>query len=361
MQYASGLVYGKEGFFRGSLGFEDGVIKEVNSREERRAISKGIIIPNFFNAHVHIGDSIVREEARGTVEEVFGPKGIKAQHLVAASDDNLADSIKLTLRNMISNGISGFCDFREGGLRGLGPLYLALFSSHLRCVALGRPEENKYTEMETEAVLKIADGIAPSALSDWDYDELKQLAEVTKAKGKIFALHASEAVREDISQVLALKPDFLVHMTKATDDDLAVCAEANVPVVVCPRNNAYFGNLIDLPRMLEKGIDLMFGTDNVMLNSPSLLSEMEFAYRLSKLHGDLKCEDVFGIALRARTFFGRQEDFEAGQRADFSVLESLGPIADLEKDPFYHIVLRATESNIGLVCIGEHLHSKNKH
>ena len=64
-------------------------------------------------------------------------------------------------------------------------------------------------EMEVEAILKIADGIGASALSDWDADDLRSLAGMAKAKGKLFALHASEAVREDIATILALKPDFL--------------------------------------------------------------------------------------------------------------------------------------------------------
>ena len=79
MQYVGGLVYNGEEFFRGSLGFEDGAIKEITDKEERRAIARGIVIPNFFDAHVHIGDSIVREEVRGSVEEVFGPEGFKVK------------------------------------------------------------------------------------------------------------------------------------------------------------------------------------------------------------------------------------------------------------------------------------------
>jgi cytosine/adenosine deaminase-related metal-dependent hydrolase len=359
MQYVSGLVYdGDEGFFRGSLGFEDGVIKEIGHREEKRALAKGIVVPNFFDAHVHIGDSIIREEIRGTVEDVFGPKGIKVENLKAASEETIVESIKLTLKNMISNGVSGFCDFREGGLKGIGALYLALFSAQVRCVALGRPDENKFVDREVEAILKTADGIGASAMSDWDGDDLKSLADLTKRKDKMFALHASEVEREEMDRILDLKPDFLVHMTKASDKDLELCAEKKVPIVICPRSNSFFGELVDIPRMLDKGVRLMLGTDNVMLNSPSILREMEFAYRLSKLHGGLPCREIFGIGMNSRSFFGRTQKFEVGQRSDLMVLDSLGPMDGLEKDPYYHIVLRATEANIGFVCIGEHIHSK---
>jgi len=358
MQYVSGLIYNGRDFVRGSLGFEDGAIQEVTEREERKALAKGIVIPNFFDAHVHIGDSVVREEVKGSVEEIFGPDGFKAQQLKAASDKDLVDSIRISLRIMVSSGISGFSDFRESGLKGLSSLYLALFNSHVRCVALGRPEKNIFDEKEIGAILKTADGIGASSIRDWNYDELKRLSSLANDRGKLFAIHASEAERDDIKKVLDLNPRFLVHMTNATDEDLALCAEKNIPIVVCPRSNAYFGKSINIPRMREKGAFLMLGTDNIMLNSPSMLSEMEFAYRLSKVHGGLNCEDVFKIGMNAGTFFQGAGKFEVGQRADFMVLDSLGSLDDVEKDPYYHIVLRSTEANIALVCIGDFIYSR---
>ena len=37
-------------------------------------------------------------------------------------------------------------------------------------------------------------------------------------QGKLVALHASEAAREDIDAVLDLRPDFLVHMVEVQPD-----------------------------------------------------------------------------------------------------------------------------------------------
>ncbi|MCK5548179.1 MAG: amidohydrolase family protein [Thermoplasmata archaeon] len=359
MQYVSGLIYkGEDGFVRGSLGFEEGFIREVNEREEKRALARGIVIPNFFDAHTHIGDSIVREEVRGSVEEVFGPEGFKISRLRAASDENLVDSIRVSLRNMVASGISGFCDFRENGVKGLSSLYLALFNSPVGCIALGRPDKNIYDEKEIGAILNIADGIGASSARDWDFAELEKVRALVEKSGKMFATHASEDEREDIDRILRLNPKFLVHMTNATNEDLEVCAEKKIPIVVCPRSNAFFGSVIDLRRMLDSDVFLMLGTDNFMLNSPSLLSEMEFAYRLSKVHGGLSCKEIFKLGMNARTFFQGEEIFEAGQKADFMVLDSLGPLDEVSKDPYYHIVLRSTEANIALVCMGEHVHSR---
>src|SRR5436305_13267596 len=112
--------------------------------------------------------------------------------------------------------------------------------------------------------------------------------------------HRSERLREDIDKVLGLSAAFLVHMVQATDADLARCAEAGVPLVLCPRSNAFFGLTPDIPRLLRAGVELHLGTDNAMINTPSMLREMEFAYRIGRLKGGVSAKAIFELALRAR-------------------------------------------------------------
>src|SRR5207249_9142245 len=67
------------------------------------------------------------------------------------------------------------------------------------------------------------------------------------------SLHdALPILREEIDAVLDLSPAFLVHMLHATDADLERCADAHVPIVVCPRSNAFFGMTPDIPGMLRQ-------------------------------------------------------------------------------------------------------------
>ena len=127
-------------------------------------------------------------------------------------------------------------------------------------------------------LLERADGIGVSSLADWPSDALRQVAAHVHRSDVLFALHASEAVREDIDAILLLQPSFLVHLCRATDDDLHAVAAAGVPVVVCPRANAFFGLQPPVERMLELGIPLLLGTDNAMLVSPDIQEEMAYIH-----------------------------------------------------------------------------------
>ncbi|MBU4031601.1 MAG: amidohydrolase family protein, partial [Candidatus Thermoplasmatota archaeon] len=91
---------------------------------------------------------------------------------------------------------------------------------------------------------------------------------------KVFSLHASEAKREDFQKILELKPDLLVHMVHASDDDMESCASAGIPVVICPGSNAYFGLKPPLRKMLDAGITVCLGSDNAMLSEPNMLEEL---------------------------------------------------------------------------------------
>src|SRR5207245_9323158 len=81
---------------------------------------------------------------------------------------------------------------------------------------------------EVAASLRASDGIAVSSYIDWPRDAIEKLAADARRAKKIFAIHCSERVREEIDAVLDLKPAFLVHMIHATDADLERCADAHV-------------------------------------------------------------------------------------------------------------------------------------
>src|SRR5439155_26918103 len=115
---------------------------------------------------------------------------------------------------------------------------------------------------------------------------------------KIFAIHWSERLREALAKVRQLQPHFLVQMVHAADGDLGRCADARVPIVVCPRSNAFFGMTPDIPRMLRAGVELWLGTDNAMINVPSILREMEFAYRVARMKGEVPAREIVEMALR---------------------------------------------------------------
>ncbi|MBO4568952.1 MAG: hypothetical protein J5674_03140, partial [Candidatus Methanomethylophilaceae archaeon] len=138
---------------------------------------------------------------------------------------------------------------------------------------LGRPVSSEFDPGEVEEILSCADGIGLPSISDMPSKYLEQVADAVRGKGAVLAIHASERVREDIDEVLSLDPAFVVHMCEASDSDLLKCAEAEVPAVVCPGSNMYFGKAPPLARMADLGVDIALGTDNGMLRPPDMASE----------------------------------------------------------------------------------------
>ena len=346
MPRVSGWYYDGLGFKAGTVGWEDGVIVEARSGRARDALAEGLVIPGLWNAHTHLGDAVVTQELQGTIEDLVAPPdGLKHRVLAKATDEAVIAAMRRAMATMLRTGTTGFSDFREGGLRGLKQLYAALTVLPLEGVTLGRPVGLRYDPREVSALIRASDGIAVSSYIDWPAADLAKIAADVRRAKKVFAIHCSERVREDIDAVLDLKPSFLVHMIQATDPDLERVADSGVPIVVCPRSNAFFGLTPDIPRMLAARVELRLGTDNAMINVPSVLREMDFAYRVARMKGGIPAREVFEMALRGR----RLKDPKAacavrvGEPADLVVLDLPGGA-----DGFAS-VLRASASDVRFV------------
>jgi len=280
MDFVSGKILTIDGLQKGYLGFNKKKILEVGRGiPSKKPIAKGLIIPTFVNAHTHIGDSFIKDKNINLpkdVKELVGPDGLKFKLLIEASDIDLIEGMKKSIDIMLKSGTNLFCDFREGGIIGISYLKTALDCRSISSVILSRPKSQNYDKNEIDLLLRNSDGIGLSSISDWDYSEMMKIAKDTKKRKKIFAIHASERVREDIDLILDLKPDFLVHMINATKSDLIRVKENKVPVVVCPRSNAFYNLKPNIPLLKEIGVDLLLGTDNAMLNSTNILDEINF-------------------------------------------------------------------------------------
>lgn len=345
VRWLCGSVYRDGSFAHGSVGVEDGIVVSVTRQDHRDAMARGLVIPAFVNHHTHLADAVVRQELRGTLEEIVAPPyGLKHRELEGAKEVDVVAAIRGAIDDLVATGSGSFWDFREGGLVGLRTLLRATLGLPASPVAYGRPSRIAYDRNEVAALLRVADGIGISSVLDWPRDDAEKLARDCRRAGKGFATHCSERVREEIDAVLDLDPAFLVHMLEATEADLERCVDARVPIVVCPRSNVFFGKVPDLPRLLRIGVDVRLGTDNAMVNAPSMLREMEFAYKIARLRGRVDARDILAMALR-----GRGRDAERGIRegdpADLVVF-------DLPGDHAFAALLRAVETNIALVMLG---------
>jgi cytosine/adenosine deaminase-related metal-dependent hydrolase len=304
------------------------------------------------NAHTHIADYLVPLDLYEPLEKLVAPPdGLKHRVLERTSDKNLKRAMISMSALMRSRGVTRFMDFREGGYEG-SRLLSSLRGGCPKPLILGRPKRLQFDWEEVDLILSTCEGIGVSSINDWDYNTLSELSAYVKSKGKIFALHASERIREDIDLVLDLKPNFLVHMTMATKSDIDACTSANVAIVVCCRSNLFFGREPPLAEMVRSGATVALGTDNAMICLPDILLEMEFAGRLLRKQGITNLRPVFDMATEnGRKLLNEKspmtiDGIEPGQPCDFMVIRSHGG------DPITDLVLRSSSTDPLMVCMG---------
>ncbi len=338
------LVFDGNEITKGYLRIVNDTVVEVCDGERPRGCPKGLILPGFVNAHTHIGDSFAYPAPRKPVKELVAPpRGYKHRLLESASKETKAAGMRQSLEIMGDCGAALFSDFREEGIEGLTMLRGLLRPEHPRAVLLGRPVSEGVRSDEAEKILDASEGIGMSSVSDCPMDYLERLASLTRSRGRLFSIHFSEAHREDVDQVLSLRPDFVIHATSATSEDLESLASAKVPIVVCPRSNEFFGGLVNIPAMLAAGITIGLGTDNGMICRPDMFEEIRAAFRIASSRGRVSPLDV----IRAATIEGRKilradsNTTPAAQSdGDFVVVSVPG------KDPLEELVTTAHASDV---------------
>lgn len=332
MNYVEGMIYQQDGFRQGYFSFSDGIVVEVghgNAPEPNKTIAKGLVLPLLTNCHTHIGDAIARgQELTGDVSELVAPpNGLKFRILRNSKPAELTAAMHQAIKEMLDSGTGMFCDFREEGLEGVKLLNQAISDLPINPIIMGRPKGLEYSKDELAALLPKVSGLGVSSISDWEYPELEKVARETKAVGKLFAMHASECAREDIDLILDLKPDFLIHMTYASESDYEKIAELGIPIVLCVRSNIFFKNIPNIPKMLEKGVTLLLGSDNAMINSSNLFEELKAAYELSNQFDKVEPKTILKMVTLNPNKILNPKDYvnlAPGTPSNFMVLDKSG-------------------------------------
>jgi Cytosine deaminase and related metal-dependent hydrolases len=165
--------------------------------------------------------------------------------------------------------------------------------------------------------LETADGYGASGANDDEFGDERAAARKTN---KPFAIHAGEPDATDIHPALDMEPDLLVHMIHAADDHLDRVAEQETPIVACPRTNATL-NLGRPPLSdLLAHTTVALGTDNVMLNEPSMFREMAY----TAMNFDVSDREVLRMATTAGAGIADLNCgiIEPGRRAALLILDA---------------------------------------
>ncbi len=343
------FVYGNDFEEReGHIVIERGKIKEIGTDRTESGL-KGIIIPAFVNAHTHVGDSIAKEPDFMPLDKLVGPGGFKQKVLAETPHKMLVSGMKNTIEDIFYSGTQMFADFREGGVTGAKALKEAfnLVQESLSMRILGRTGNNSHGDINS--LLDLVDGIGVSSVANHKREYLAFLAEEAKSRGKKLAIHAGERNVADIKGAIELEPDFIVHLIKATRDDFRQMCDSNIGAVVCVRSNLVTGmGLPPLRQMLESGLTVGAGTDNVMLNSPNIFSEMEFISKIFRIEAKevLKMCTWNGAKVLANEGIGTIEE---GKTANLLVISTDTANMRNVRNPIKAVVRRATRNDIAAI------------
>jgi cytosine/adenosine deaminase-related metal-dependent hydrolase len=337
-----------------------------------------IVIPGFINAHTHIADSIGKDIAVGQRlnARVHPVSGAKSKILQKSLPEHLKAFIRNSAILMTKKGIVAFADFREDGLEGIRLLKDAIEGLPIKCVTLGRinhyssptdtagmPPEKKE---KAKQVVELADGLGISGANENTDASLDQYRQI--AGKKLIAIHAAESKetvrfskehtgRSEVDRIMEhLKPDFVVHMTNATKNEMSLVAKSGTGVVICPRANGVLGaGIPKVAQMLRQGCLVAIGTDNVMLNSPDILRELDYTWKVSRAaEGEmLTAQELLKMSTinAAQILRLNTGCIEAGRAADLVFIDKKHAELYPVHDPYAAIVHRVSQSSIRAVMI----------
>jgi len=347
---------------------------EPPAESEQINLHGRLLCPMFIDAHTHIGDTGAKDLGIGLPldESVNPPDGLKHRFLASVDRDTQVAMMRHGMIEMLGNGIIAFADFREQGVEGASALRLASAGLPIKPVILGRLTENLALDqavVEAASLLSVADGLGIRDVTAHESEVLQCLRNAYP--DRLIAAHTAESRKEEslsrqltgkgqVARALEWGADILVHLVHADPLELRQAADHGVFAVHCPRSNGIIGDgFADLAAWNTVGLNYALGTDNVMLCSPDMLREMDFAARVTRgLNEDPTVIESRKI-LQAATIQGarmlKMDDhlgsLSPGKDASFIVFDLGSPNLRYSKDPISAVVHRASPADIESIYI----------
>jgi cytosine/adenosine deaminase-related metal-dependent hydrolase len=376
----------------------DGKIIEMGAarRTEGQKVLSGkemLVMPGLVNAHVHLNDAPLKDAGAGRrFEEIIHPvTGLKVTGLRSLTTRERVKQMSKALEEMVRSGITQVVDFHEEDVSIIDELRRFSSNSAILTV-LGRPpryfsteeiiSNTGFEEREMRMFRKDQQKLDGSSLSGANEYSNRAMEQINDARKGITGVHAAESANAversvritgetEVERLSAyLKPDFLVHMTNATEADIDIAASSRLGIVCCPRSNAILGvGIPPVSRLVDAGLDVALGTDNIMVNSPDIFREMDFAARIARGSvldpSTIPGRDALKMAtINGTKIFGKRKEpagIVEGARADLAIISMQGNRLSGTHDIYSAIVHRAGPADVlGTMKSGRLLYRRNE-
>ncbi len=349
-----------------------GVITALDLGPPVMALERGtlVVIPALTNACTLLGDSPLADGAADLPLAAAADERTRA--LAALPPPEQFPHVAGHLAYLARAGVVRHLDFCESGAEPARLLSAASREAGVESILLGRFGQPPFTageiaanvlplpepaREELTAMLGEVDGFASVGLTAPANEEACAL---TNERKKLRALACPSP---HFARALALLDPHLVGpLTTAGPDETAALLRAKKTAVLTPRAAATLGlPPPPLAALLAAGVPLLLGSGSVMLNTPNLFAEMDFAWKLARQQAgpDMPVDPLAILrmvtcnihAVLRGHYHGR---LESGLPADFTVLNFTSPHLRATRHLIAAIVSRVTpEDVLGTYRAGE--------
>ncbi|MEP7184976.1 MAG: TRZ/ATZ family hydrolase [Rhodanobacter sp.] len=337
---------------------------------ERVELTDHALIPGLINSHTHNPMTLLRGLADDLPLMVWLQQHIWPAEAKVIGPEFVRDGVELAVAEMLRGGTTCanenyfFPDvigatYRRMGFRAVVGLPVIEFPT-----AWAKTQDEYFERactvhdsfMGEQLISTAFVPHAPYTVSDESFERIRVLSDQLDIPVHLHTHETAQEIEDEKAksglrpfqrlQQLGLVNDRLiaVHMTQATDGEIAACAEAGVSVVHCPESNLKLASgFCPAEKFRRAGVNLAIGTDGCASNNDlDMFGEMRTAAQLAKAVAQDAAAFDAAFALRAATLNGAKavglEDkvgsIEVGKQADLAAVR----LSDLETQPLFHVL-----------------------
>lgn len=366
---------------------ENGKYSYIGEAEPRIAVDEvidgkeNLLIPAFYNTHCHAAMTLFRGYGEDLpLDRWLNEKIFPAEDRLTNKSVNVAT--KLAIAEMLANGIASFSDMYmfmdEVANAALETGIKANLSRSIVSFAESDNIANDNRFLESVKLVKDYDGAGDGRIKvdmslHAEYTNTEQMsrfiAEYTKENNLGMQVHISETEKEHRECMerrggrtpveffndcgLFDSRTTAAHCVYLTDNDMDIIKEKKVSVAHNAVSNLKLGSgVMQLRKMLDKGINVTLGTDGVASNNNlDILKELQYAVLLgkgiSRSPESVKAEEMFALAtLNGAIAQGRPDcgSIKLGNKAD-AVLLNLDSVNNIPSYDLYTTIAYSAKSS----------------